>query len=188
MGRPPVGRACLAAVAVVATAACGATSTSTASTTAAAPEATASADLSPTAPRMTNPTPSTSPSPRDGGPAKGRRGDAGAWLAYQVSGGIDGRLERLVIDPGGGAELTLGVRGSPRRIRLDPDTVQALRTAMDGVTFADLPAAEEAPQPDALATTITHNGRMATASPDESRSLVALLEELDDIVDEHRPS
>lgn len=121
-----------------------------------------------------------------------------AWLGYQLAGGIDGRLERLVVDRDGMARLSLGRPATTVSAQLDEDTMQALRAAISSARFdtgsspgqgdvGRLPSA--AGHPDQLMTTVVHDGLVSSSSDgDVPPSLQPLVELLRELVDAHRPA
>ena len=108
-------------------------------------------------------------------------------LTFSRGGGIDGRIDKLVVQPDGTGSLTTR-SGGERAVKLEPSQVQAIA---DGVEQADLPSLPEdstagRPQPDAVGYRVSYQGATVTTEsgfiPDR---LGALLGTLGKIVDGH---
>lgn len=106
----------------------------------------------------------------------------GGPLTYSRGGGIDGRTDKLVVQPDGTGSLS--TKAGRRSVKLDAAEMQALA---DDVERADLPSLPEdstadRPHPDALGYRIVYEGATVTTEsghiPDRLGPLVATLDKL----------
>ena len=105
-------------------------------------------------------------------------------LTYSRGGGIEGRMDKLVVQPDGTGSLT--TKTGERSVKLEAAEMQALA---DDVERADLPGLPEdstadRPQPDALGYRVAYEGATVTTEsghiPDRMGPLVATLDEIVD--------
>ena len=109
-------------------------------------------------------------------------------LTYSRGGGIEGRTDKLVVQPDGTGSLTTR-SGGERAVKLDPSQVQAIA---DRVEQADLPGLPEdstasKTQPDALGYRVSYQGATVTTEsgsiPDRMGPLIGTLGKIVDGLD-----
>ena len=109
-------------------------------------------------------------------------------LTFSRGGGIEGRTDKLVVQPDGAGSLTTR-SGGERAVSLEPSQVQAIA---DGVEQADLPSLPEdstagRPQPDALGYRVSYQGATVTTEsgfiPDRMGPLIGTLSKTVDGLD-----
>ena len=96
-------------------------------------------------------------SPADPGDPGGAQ--LGGPLTYSRGGGIDGRMDKLVVQPDGTASLT--TKAGERSVKLDAAQMQALADEVERADIPSLPedSTAERPQPDALGYRVVYEGR-----------------------------
>jgi len=128
----------------------------------------------------------------DESPADPGGGPGGAELAgpltFSRGGGIEGRTDKLVVQPDGTGSLTTR-SGGDRSVKLEPSQMQAIA---DGAERADLPGLPEdstapRPQPDALGYRVSYQGATVTTEsgsiPDRMGPLIGTLGKIVDGLD-----
>jgi len=121
----------------------------------------------------------------------GDGGDGGLSgpLTYSRGGGIAGRMDRLVVQPGGSARLTTR-QGGERAIELTPRQLADLEHDLRDADFGDAPtqSRNDPPIPDTFGHRVVYEGRTVSAEDEAMpKRLGGLMYGLGGLVDEYGP-
>jgi hypothetical protein len=121
-------------------------------------------------------------SPADPGEPGGAQ--LGGPLTYSRGGGIEGRMDKLVVQPDGTGSLT--TKTGERSVKLDAAQMQVLADYVERADLPDLPedSTADRPQPDAFGYRVVYGDATVTTEsghiPERMGPLVATLDEIVD--------